>query len=1021
MTTFAVTNSNQLLPAVNYLLSNLDTTGGQGNVVIPGNVLVANTTTGVVSQSGNATVFGYLYQYVNLRYSNNATGTAGFDTNSNNYSYFGVHNSSIPTPSANPSAYQWYEVSPPFDTATSRTLYYSAIGGRQIQWAAASAPPNPGFLVTVANVAIDLDVVTTATGTSGERGPLGMAYVITTANPGNASSSTLTGWFEASRTANTPPIGTGLAPPVVGDTAYFTYPTTGQSSTFSYNGSVWNSVVGQVVSGDTLVANSVPGSSLANDTVTAGKIANATITGDKISGNTITGNLIQANTITGNNIAANTITGNRIAAQTISGTNIVGNTITSDLIAASTITGDKIAGNTITANNITVGTLTTNLFTANTINASIIQANTFSANTISGQAIDSGTITTDKLAANILVANTVVSTGATLGNINSPGFWLDGNTGNARFGNTVSIGNSLTVGNNATIGGNLVISGLVSSGNLISNVVQTNNIVTFSVTNTVFADANPDPTLIIYTNNANLYPNNTRGQAVPNGIAILPTTTSDTQGSKILVNYQTYLSSAANSQYNLVELWKETVSYSSQYNFNNIYVGYPMGNVNPASSDQNPIIVTGTNGGVVYTAGAGDSGGWTNASNASITNNWSGGQIYASAVDTPGGGENQTYTLNLFDANGVFFARTATANNFTALSTAMTINTTFNNGTGSTINDAILLTGGSTTTPYMSQNLQPQLYVGNAGRIYRSSRWQTGNTWGGNVTAETSNVVTDLNAVSVDRAPGVPPTSTTLNVVAVGAQGTIVTNSRVINGTNGTLISTTGWSSRISGTVQNLNGVVYNGVDTWMAVGNQGTVLTSATATGATWTQKPSPTPTNLNDVTFYAGQSSPFVNYWIAVGNGGTILVSTDVGTTWTTVANPASNGSLGFVRNLNAVTVNNYVAFTDYAYAAGEGVILRSQAPFTTWETVYDAGFVQNPDLQRVEYYGSYANVFTTTEPSTIQRLGNNQVIAGTFIDSTFTANIPVKYYLYAGSLLANSAVYVQGSTLTATEFKR
>jgi hypothetical protein len=86
-----------------------------------------------------------------------------------------------------------------------------------------------------------------------------------------------------------------------------------------------------------------------------------------------------------------------------------------------------------------------------------------------------------------------------------------------------------------------------------------------------------------------------------------------------------------------------------------------------------------------------------------------------------------------------------------------------------------------------------------------------------------------------------------------------------------------------------------------------------------------------------------------------------------------------------------------------------------------VYDAGFVQNPDLQRVEYYGSFANVFTTTQPSTIQRLGNNQVIAGTFIDSNFVANIPVKYYLYAGSLLANTAVYVQGSTLTATEFKR
>jgi hypothetical protein len=415
MTTFAVTNSNQLLPAVNYLLSNLDTTGA-GNVTIPGNVLVANTTTGVVSQAGNASVFGYLYQYVNLRYSNNAIGTAGFDTNSNNYSYFGVHNSVGPTPSSNPTAYQWYEVSPPFNTATNRTLYYSAIGGRQIQWAAASSPPSSNFQITTANVAIDLDVVTTATGTPGERGPLGMAYVITTANPGNASSATLTGWFSSSRTANTPPIGTGLSPPVPGDTAYFTYPTTGQSSTFSYNGSVWNSVVGQVVSGDTLVANSVPGSSL----------------------------------------------------------------------AANTITGDKINANTITANNIQTGTLTTNLFTANSISANILTANTFAANTISGQAIDSGSITTDKLAANVLIANTVISTGATIGNFASPGFWLQGNTGNARFGNTVSIGNNLTIGNNAVIGGNLSVSGLVTSGGLNANTVNTQQVVPNAISETPY-------------------------------------------------------------------------------------------------------------------------------------------------------------------------------------------------------------------------------------------------------------------------------------------------------------------------------------------------------------------------------------------------------------------------------------------------------------------------------------------------------------------------------------------------------
>jgi hypothetical protein len=442
MTTFAVTNSDQLLPAVNYLLSNLDTQTVSGNITIPGNVLVANTTTGVVSQSGNATPFAYLYQYVNLRYSNNATGTSGFDVNSNNYSYFGVFNSSSPTPSSNPASYQWYEVDPPFDSATSRTLYYSAIGGRQIQWAAASSPPSSNYVITVANVAIDLDVVTTAAGTPGERGPVVMAAVITTADPNTASPATLTGWFEASRSNVSAPIGTGLTP-VTGDTASFTWAAgAGQpQAAYEYNGSIWIPVNGQVVSG----------------------------------------NVIVRGTIAGNAMIANTITATQIATGTITATQIAANTITAGQIAANTITSGQIAAGTITGNNIAAGTITTNNFTANTIQGNIIAA---------------GTITATQLAANAITANTVVSTGAVLNNNASLGFWLDGPSGNARFGNSISIGNQLTVGsgatigtnlivgNNAQIGGNLFVSGLVTSGSLDANTVATTTIVPNGVTST---------------------------------------------------------------------------------------------------------------------------------------------------------------------------------------------------------------------------------------------------------------------------------------------------------------------------------------------------------------------------------------------------------------------------------------------------------------------------------------------------------------------------------------------------------
>jgi hypothetical protein len=436
MTTFAVTNSDQLLPAVNYLLSNLDTQTVTGNITIPGNVLVANTTTGVVSQSGNATPFAYLYQYVNLRYSNNAVGTDGFDTNSNNFSYFGVFNSSGPTPSSNPASYQWYEVDPPFNTATSRTLYYSAIGGRQIQWTAASSPPSSNYVITVANVAIDLDVVTTAAGTPGERGPVVMAGVITTADPNLATSATLTGWFEASRSNVSAPIGTGLTP-VTGDTASFTWAAgAGQpQAAYEYNGSIWVPVNGQVVSGNVIVRGTIAGNAMIANTITATQIATGTITATQIA----------ANTITAGQIAANTITGNRIA----------------------------------------VGTITTNNFTANTINGNILSA---------------GTITANLINANGLIVNTVVSTGATLGSNTSAGFWMDGPSGNARFGNSISIGNQLTVGsganigtnlivgNNAQIGGNLLVSGLITSGALDANTVITTTVVPGSISESAGAE-----------------------------------------------------------------------------------------------------------------------------------------------------------------------------------------------------------------------------------------------------------------------------------------------------------------------------------------------------------------------------------------------------------------------------------------------------------------------------------------------------------------------------------------------------
>lgn len=450
MSTFAVTDNSEVLGSINYLLSNLNTGNTSGNITVPDGTLIANATTGEITQYNVAgDVYGYVNQYVNLRYATNSSGTAGFSEYPTNATYFGVYNSTTSTPSSNPAAYVWREVSGGF--GTTKTIYYSAIGGRQVLWAAASSAPSSNYVVSVANVAIDLDVVTTAAGTPGERGPIAMAYVVTTADPNTATSSQLTSWFEAARDASTPPIGTGLTP-ISGDTATFIYGAGAgtPSGTFSFNGSTWLAVVGQVVSGNVIVDGSITGNAIANATLTGNLYGYGSISGDRISTNTIEGTNIALDTITGDKVAAATITGGKIAANTITATNI----------SAATITGDKIAANTITATNISAATITGDLIAANTINANSLQANSITATQISSAYIYAGNI---------------VSQTATLGNTSSTGYWLRYTDGAARFGGNVSIGN------NASIGGNLTVTGLVTAGSLNSNTVVTATIVPSSI------------------------------------------------------------------------------------------------------------------------------------------------------------------------------------------------------------------------------------------------------------------------------------------------------------------------------------------------------------------------------------------------------------------------------------------------------------------------------------------------------------------------------------------------------------
>jgi len=458
MTTFAITDPAHTIAALNYALSNLNTGNVTGNTTIPGNVLVANTTSNAISTYGSGTIIAYVNEFLNVRYANSGTGSSGFANSQANANYYGVFNTITSTNPgvSNPANYQWFQVTGGF--GTTKTLYYLCNGGRQVQLSATTSAPSSGYLPTVNSIPIDLDVVTTANGTPGARGAIAMAYVLTPSDPNTGGNTALSTWFAASRTNLVPPVGTGLTP-VSGDTADFLWPTTNASGTYTFDGAGWASAVGQVVAGNTIVNGTITGNTIANSTITGNNIIVGTVSGDVIIANTLAGNTVIANTLYGNAIIANTIYGNAIIANTINGNSIIANTI---------------SGNSIIANS----------FTANSINGSSISAGSIAANTINGGSIVSGSITTDQLAANVLTANTVVSTGATIGNFASPGFWLQGSSGNARFGNTVSIGSGLTVGNNASIGGNLTVgsnlsvTGLVTSGSLNANTVSTTTVLT---------------------------------------------------------------------------------------------------------------------------------------------------------------------------------------------------------------------------------------------------------------------------------------------------------------------------------------------------------------------------------------------------------------------------------------------------------------------------------------------------------------------------------------------------------------
>ena len=146
MSNFALDTSSPLgdiVGSLNYALANLGTFDANivsniANVVVTNaNVVTANTTTGQLSSRLSGTI-SYLYNYVNVKYANSATGSSGFSSNCTSSNYYGTHNTTDGTISSNPTDYNWKQVTGGF--GTTKGLYYTTAGGGQVYFAASSSP-----------------------------------------------------------------------------------------------------------------------------------------------------------------------------------------------------------------------------------------------------------------------------------------------------------------------------------------------------------------------------------------------------------------------------------------------------------------------------------------------------------------------------------------------------------------------------------------------------------------------------------------------------------------------------------------------------------------------------------------------------------------------------------------------------------------------------------------------------------------------------------------------------------------
>jgi hypothetical protein len=146
---FALTSApstSEISEAINYLLGNF------------GANISADPNSGeITGPTGN--VIGYLYKYLAVKYADSADGALNFSNSPTNRLYFGLRNTNDTGESTNPTDYIWKQVAGGF--GTTKFLFYQTNGGRQANILVDTVALNSSYIQD-AGVAIDLDIVTTA-------------------------------------------------------------------------------------------------------------------------------------------------------------------------------------------------------------------------------------------------------------------------------------------------------------------------------------------------------------------------------------------------------------------------------------------------------------------------------------------------------------------------------------------------------------------------------------------------------------------------------------------------------------------------------------------------------------------------------------------------------------------------------------------------------------------------------------------------------------------------------------------